>query len=138
MKLCGIYKDGRIFVRVGRKKYFSPHLCPDCGKLIIIIKHPCCSRCTRCQRHFLQRVGADNALKRTRRKYRRASYKTAKKKAITNQGYCALCGGIESLTTHHTCNVKTGKWQGGHLTVLCDKCHKIWETKVNILRKKGI
>lgn len=131
-------KRRKIMLKLARKKFFSPHLCPECGKLMIIIPNPCCTRCPKCQRHFLRQTNKDNAFKRSRRKHTKTSYKTAKKRAITNQGYCALCGSIEDLTAHHTCNVETGEWQGQHLTVLCDVCHKIWEQKVNILRKKGI
>lgn len=134
-------KKRRIMLQIGRKKFFSPHLCPDCGKLMVIIKNPCCTRCIKCQRKFCKKHPSDKSIirmKQHRKKYNKKSYKFAKKLALTNQGYCALCGGIEDLTAHHTCNVKTGEWQGKHLTILCSQCHRIWEKKVNVLRNRGI
>lgn len=129
----------RYFViKIWRKKFFSPRFCKSCGKLMPIVSHPAIQYCERCTRHYRLAKQGDNAAKRARRKYNKASYKTAKKRAITNQGYCALCGSTEHLTAHHTCNVETGEWQGQHLTVLCDTCHKIWEQKLSILRRKGI
>lgn len=119
-----------------RKKYLKLHLCPECHKVVVWVRHPKSQRCSTCHKRYRRHAEEDNAVKRARRKYNNSSYQTQRRHALNEHGYCALCGSTNHLTCHHTVNTRTGEWQGKHLTVLCENCHQIWETKVNILRSK--
>lgn len=109
------------------KKFLKPHRCPGCHKFMWLVRFPVAMSCPACQkRHRRQTVGRSKKYNTTYRRRARRAKKT--------QPYCALCGSTEHLTCHHTVNVITKEWQGEHLTVLCERCHSLWETKVNKLR----
>lgn len=116
-------------LKVGRK-FFKPHLCPDCGALVMLVRHPAAMRCKKC-RNKLHRKSSSH--KKQQRKYGTA-YQRRQKKMLRQQSYCALCGSTKHLTCHHTVSVRTGEWKGKHLTVLCDRCHRLWEMRVSTIR----
>lgn len=120
-------------IRMGRK-FIKPHLCPDCHRLALLVKHPSSKRCTCCHKRYRRHSMTDSSVKRCRRKYNNASYRRRQRNALDQQGYCALCGNTQHLSCHHTLNIRSGEWSGKHLTVLCERCHRIWETKVNKIR----
>lgn len=120
-------------IRVGRK-FLKPHFCPDCHRFIVLVKHPQSKRCVTCRNRRRRKSSSENSTKRSRRKYNNDTYRRAAQKALSTQGYCALCGCTHNLTCHHTVNIRSGEWQGKHLTVLCERCHLLWEQKVNIVR----
>lgn len=117
-------------IRIGRK-FLKPHLCPQCGAPVVLVRHPKANACKRCAAKAHRKSAGH---KKQQQKYNSGAYRRARSKALANQPYCALCGGTEHLTCHHTVKVKSGEQQGKHLTVLCTSCHELWETKVNKIR----
>lgn len=124
-------------LKIGRK-FINPHFCPDCHKLVIVIQHPSSKRCSCCHRRHRRHSPNDNSTKRSRRKYNSNAYHQQANAELDRHGWCALCGSTKNLTCHHAVQIRTGEWKGKHLTVLCNSCHQIWETKVNILRSKYV
>lgn len=113
-----------MIVRIKKKLYFKPRLCPDCGKTCLFCRHYLAERCIKChkRRH-------DRDRRRTKRRQKRhaglykytKSYQHRRKREIDAHPYCALCGSEIRLTVHHV--------GGGseHYTVLCDDCHQAYE-----------
>ena len=113
-----------MIVRIKKKLYFKPRLCPDCGKLCLFCKCHLAQRCKKChKRHDKKRHNRRSHL--SRRAFDRAKYsqkyKRMRKRLIKGHPYCALCGSEIRLTVHHV--------GGGceHYTVLCDDCHQAYE-----------
>lgn len=117
-------------IRIG-KKFLKPHLCPYCGRVVMLVRHPESELCRRCRNKAHRKTLAH---KQQQKKYNNQHYRRRRKQAIVNHPYCALCGRDKCLTCHHTVNVRTGEYQGKHLTVLCMSCHRLWEQKVNKIR----
>lgn len=117
-------------LRVG-KKFLKPHFCPECGELVILVRHPLSQRCPKCQQRYHRKKQSHKA---QQRKYNTGDYRRRKAATLRNHPYCALCGSTHDLTCHHAVRVKSGEWKGQHLTVLRAECHRIWETKVNKIR----
>lgn len=113
-----------MVIRIKKKLYFKPRLCPDCGKLCLFCKCHLSQRCKQCHKiHNKKRHNRRSHLNRRafdRIKYG-AKYKRMRKCLITEHPYCALCGSEMNLTVHHV--------GGGYeyYTVLCDKCHQAYE-----------
>lgn len=112
-----------MIIRIKKKLYFKPRLCPDCSKVCIFCKNYRSERCKDCHK------GHERIRKRLKRQTQRQmnlykygnNYQRRRKKAIQAHPYCALCGTADELTTHHV---------GGdcdYLTVLCDECHQAYE-----------
>ncbi len=107
-------------------KYFCPHFCPDCGKLMLFVRHPFSRRCSACHNKYRRKSG-----RRSKRSYSNSYYRRNKSKLMEAHHFCALCGSEKNLTCHHCVDVKSGEWAGKHLTILCNRCHQLWEAKVN-------
>ena len=122
-------------IKIG-KKFLKPHFCPDCHKLILLVRNIKSLRCPTCHKRYRRHRGDENAVTRSRRRYNNSAYRRARANALEKQGYCALCGATKNLTCHHAVDVKTGEWKGRHLTVLCSSCHEAWEKYVNKTRKR--
>lgn len=112
-----------MVIRIKRKLYFKPRRCPSCNKLCLFVPWPSARHCKECSAAYRKET------KKIKRKQRRAMgkwkydshYQRARKRAIKNHPYCALCGSEIRLTVHHV---------GGsseHYTVLCDECHQAYE-----------
>ena len=113
-----------MVIRIKKKLYFKPRLCPDCGRLCLFCKCHLSQRCKRChKKHGKKRHNRRSHLNRRvfdRLKYG-TKYKRMRKRLIKEHPYCALCGSETCLTVHHV---------GGdceHYTVLCDRCHQAYE-----------
>lgn len=127
-----------MIVRIKKKLYFKPRLCPDCGKPCLFCKCHLSQRCKRChKKHDNWRHHKKNHIKRRaiqKIKYN-PKYKRMRKRLIKEHPYCSLCGSEIRLTVHHV---------GGsceHYTVLCDDCHQAYERwnnkrKATICKKK--
>lgn len=125
-----------MVIRIKKKLYFKPRLCPDCGKLCLFCKCHLSQRCKRCHKihdkkrhnrhsHLKKRISRKRGLTKYTHKYQRM-----RKQLIKEQPYCALCGTEIRLTVHHV--------GGGceHYTVLCDECHQAYERWNNIRKAK--
>lgn len=123
-------ESGARVIRIG-KKFFKPHLCPDCGRLVVLVRHPKAVHCPKCRNKKHHKSAGH---RKQQKKYNNSTYRRKRKTAMTDHPYCALCGRSDHLTCHHAVNVRTGEWAGKHVTVLCEKCHGLWETKVNKIR----
>lgn len=120
-----------MVIRIKKKLYFKPRLCPGCGKICLLCRHYMSQRCKECHRQH-----KNEKKQHKRRKARRlgiskytSNYRRRRKRLIKQHPYCALCGVETHLTVHHV--------GGGceHYTVLCDDCHQAYERWNNI--KKG-
>lgn len=116
-----------MIVRIKKKLYFKPRLCPDCGKPCFFCKCHLSQRCKRCHKkhdkkrhnrhsHIKRRISRKRSLTKYTHKYQRI-----RKRLIKEHPYCSLCGSEIRLTVHHV--------GGGceHYTVLCDDCHQAYE-----------
>ena len=119
-----------MLIRIKKKLYFKPRLCPDCGKPCFFCKCHLSQRCKRCHKkrhnrhsHIKRRISRKRSLTKYTHKYQRM-----RKRLIKEHPYCALCGSEIRLTVHHV--------GGGceHFTVLCDRCHQEYE-RLNNKRK---
>lgn len=116
-----------MVIRIKKKLYFKPRLCPDCGKPCFFCKCHLSQRCKRCHKehdkkrhnrhsHIKRRISRKRGLTKYTHKYQRM-----RKRLIKEHPYCSLCGSEIYLTVHHV---------GGcceHFTVLCDDCHQAYE-----------
>lgn len=112
-----------MVIRIKKKLYFKPRLCPVCNRIRLFVRHPsarCCKKCHEIQRRISRR--AERRRQRSVGVYKYNShYNSVRKKELREHPYCALCGTETSLTVHHV--------GGGceHYTVLCDDCHQAYE-----------
>lgn len=116
-----------------KRKYLKPHRCPDCHKLVILVRYPNSQRCSACHKRHKRQTHPSPSMLRSN-KYYNKKYKAMARRELEAHHFCALCGATKNLTCHHCVDVKTRQWRGQHLTVLCERCHQLWETKVNIVR----
>lgn len=123
-----------MVIRIKKKLYFKPRLCPDCGKPCFFCKCHLSQRCKRChKKHDNWKHHKKSHIKRRaieKIKYNK-KYKRMRKRLIREHPYCALCGSEIRLTVHHV--------GGGceHYTVLCDDCHQAyerWNNKRKVIR----
>lgn len=120
-----------MIVRIKKKLYFKPRLCPDCGRTCLFCRCHLSQRCKRChKKHDNWKHHKKSHIKRRaiqKLKYN-PKYKRMRKRLIKTHPYCALCGSKIRLTVHHV--------GGGceHYTVLCDECHQAYE-RYNTKRK---
>lgn len=112
-------------IRIKKRLWLKPRICPECKKLCILAENYASVRCTKCHRHkkHVQNRAKLKAKFGNRRGKYTLSYMTARKKAILKQPYCSLCGSTRCLTTHHI----GGGTRNDRLTVLCDECHQAYE-----------
>lgn len=123
-----------MVIRIKKKLYFKPRLCPDCGKPCLFCKCHLSQRCKQCHKkhdkkrhnrhsHLKRRISRKRGLTKYTHKYQRM-----RKQLINEHPYCSLCGSETRLTVHHV--------GGGceYYTVLCDDCHQAYE-RWNIKRK---
>lgn len=125
-----------MVIRIKKKLYFKPRLCPDCGKLCLFCRHYLSLRCKEC--HKRKKSHRHNKKWGDRRKMLRRmgcykydkAYQRLRKKMLKEHPYCALCGSEIRLTVHHV--------GGGceHYTVLCYDCHQAYERWNNIRKAK--
>lgn len=126
-----------MVIKLGKRKYFKPRVCPECGKVCLFGPSHLSIHCKVCSKRIHHRKKRQTKKAKNREmgmsqngKYN-AKYKRARKKIIEAHPYCALCGSTENLTAHHV--------GGGHsnakLTVLCYECHQAYE-KYNERRNK--
>lgn len=116
-----------MVIRIKKKLYFKPRLCPDCGKPCLFCKCHLSQRCKRChKKHDKKRHNRRGHIKRCISRKRGLTkythkYQRMRKQLIKKHPYCALCGSEIRLTVHHV--------GGGceHYTVLCDDCHQAYE-----------
>lgn len=116
-----------MVIRIKKKLYFKPRLCPDCGKPCLFCKCHLSQRCKRChKKHDKKRHNRRGHIKRCISRKRGLTkythkYQRIRKRLIKEHPYCALCGSEIRLTVHHV--------GGGceHYTVLCDDCHQAYE-----------
>lgn len=125
-----------MVIRIKKKLYFKPRLCPDCGKPCLFCKCHLSQRCKQCHKkhdkkrhnrrsHLKRRISRKRGLTKYTHKYQRM-----RKQLINEHPYCSLCGSEIRLTVHHV---------GGeceHYTVLCDDCHQAYERWNNIRKAK--
>lgn len=123
-----------MVIRIKKKLYFKPRLCPDCGKPCLFCKCHLSQRCKLChKKHEKWKHHKKSHIKRRviqKLKYNK-KYKRMRKRLIREHPYCALCGSEIRLTVHHV--------GGGceHYTVLCDDCHQAyerWNNKRKVIR----
>lgn len=116
-----------MVIRIKRKLYFKPRLCPDCGKPCLFCKHYLAQRCKKCHEvHCKKRHNRKGHLKRRalqklgKTKYTKRYFRI-RKHLLKEHPFCSLCGSETQLTVHHV--------GGGceHYTVLCDTCHQAYE-----------
>lgn len=120
-----------MIIRLKKKLYFKPRLCPVCRKMRLFVRCPlarCCKKCHERQRRISRMAERKRQRKAGVYKYN-SHYKSIRKKALKEHPYCALCGSEIRLTVHHV--------GGGceHYTVLCDDCHQAYERWNNKRRK---
>lgn len=83
-----------MIIRVKKGKILKPRFCVDCGKFVIIARHPLQERCKTCKNR------KHNKLRGHGKKYR-SGYWRKRKKLLERIPYCQLCGTGENLTAHH-------------------------------------
>jgi len=121
-----------MVIKVKKHLFFKPRRCPDCGKLCFTCRNWRSLRCKECHKDHARRrkyVRTRKQRKTGNYKYCRA-YKRRRTKVIAEHPYCALCGGVDNLTTHHVGGGDT------YLTVLCDECHQAYERYNNKRKAK--
>lgn len=104
-----------MIVKIAKHKFLKPHFCPDCGKLVLIVRHPKSVHCNKCHKKNNRKNNKINRKARLKHHYH-GNYGWTKR-----VGFCALCGSREHLTAHH---VGGGAYA---LTCLCDECHQAYE-----------
>ena len=116
-----------IKIKLKRKLWFYPHRCPDCGKVLVFIRHYDQVRCRKCgkkqqRRNKAARLGISlNKMKKQRwTHYGQNRYNSIRKECL-EIGYCQLCGTTENLTCHHV---------GGGLNII----HVCAKTATNSMR----
>lgn len=125
-----------MVIRIKKKLYFKPRLCPECGKLCLFCRHYSSLRCKKCHKRKMnnrhhKKWGDRRKMQRRLGVYKyNKAYQRVRKKMIKEHPYCSLCGSETRLTVHHV--------GGGceHYTVLCDDCHQAYERWNNIRKAK--
>lgn len=118
-----------MIIKVRKGLVIKPRICPDCGRFCLFAPHPlsihckyCSERKNRHKKHLKYRQKRKLLIRNKDYKYDNA-YQKARKKAIRDHPYCALCGSTQDLTTHHI----GGGSDNSKLTVLCYECHQAYE-----------
>ena len=116
-------------VRIKKKLFIKPRICPECGRFAIFGTWWTSQRCHKC--HEVRKRKKKTARNHLKRKLNRkqhgfkygSAYQSARKRTINAHPYCALCGATDNLTTHHV----GGGDDIHNMTVLCDECHQAYE-----------
>lgn len=113
-----------MVIRLTRKRFIKPRICPDCKRFTLIAKHYLENRCVKCSRKKNNRRAR---FRPSAKKYKSGYWKVQKQ--CVARGYCQLCGATDNLTAHHV-----GGGSDKPLTCLCDTCHQAYE-RWNLKRK---
>lgn len=118
-------------IRLTRRCYIKPGLCPTCHKPRIFVEHPDAVHCEECRRKIHRKANKMKFHERTGDK--RNGYKWQKKRAkCVSIGYCQLCGTTHNLTAHHV-----GGGSDLPMTCLCSDCHDNYE-RYNNMKRAGV
>jgi len=93
-----------MIIRIKRKLYFKPRLCPDCAKPCLFCKCHLSERCRSCHKKHDNKRHRQRSHKMrmaTKKLKYNSKYKRIRKGLLKSHPYCSLCGTANNLTVHH-------------------------------------